>query len=267
MWFETHDQYTHPPESMIDPNWPIIPLSSQGKPCEKYGDGKWREPQFKPSIDPGLLKRFQYALHMMDTPLLCVDIDRHNNDGVATLADWRERFSAALPPTLATRSKSGRGYHLFYLKPDDLHRDVIGLSTRPGARPRESTGIDIRAWGLVAFCTRETERTIVATTNGLTPVECPVWLAYLIRQNTPPPSRPAPSNTTGISPFRSGCPRDCASPVTEGQRNNEIHRWGFGLSFSYVDWADHIRHRGRISGLDDREIERMITSIKQKRQI
>lgn len=72
---------------------------------------------------------------------------------------------------------------------------------------------------------------------------------------------PAPAPPTRPAARRRGCPRRCSEPIERGRRNDTLFRWGRGLSRSYNDWADHVVHRGRISGLDDREINGIIASI------
>lgn len=254
MWFEDDSQYTHDPSSMISPDWPVIPLSNRGKPIVQYGGGKWGEDRFRPRTAPELLERPLFALCMAGTGLMCLDIDRHQSDGVATLADWREEFHVGMPPTLATRSKSGTGYHLFYLKPETVRRDVIGLRIREGESG--ASGLDVRATGLVSFCTRDGQGMIATPHNGLPVAPCPRWLELVLTAKSRPEYIPAPF----IGELR-GCPGKCGQAIAEGQRNDTLFRWGLGLSNSYDNWAEHVTHRGRASHLPEPEIRRIITSI------
>src|SRR5690606_24699603 len=84
---------------------------------------------------------FPYSIVMRSLPMICVDIDGKNG-GIETAR------VLSLPRTLAERSKSGNGYHLFYRIPYPVQDPLRGYAEIPdivGLIP----GVDIKGTGLV----------------------------------------------------------------------------------------------------------------------
>lgn len=251
----------------------VIPLADSEheiRPTEKYGGDRWRDERFDPALHPELLERILFGLYMGSTRLVCLDIDAHHGDdkgnGFTTLDRWRAIDPGiTLPPTLATVSRHGNGRHLFYRADDRLKRegrDVIGLN----AGEPDPTGLDLIVRGMVTFCTMTVASLVETRSNGLPVADCPDWLDWLAWRNinartmAKPAPRPAHSATR-----RRGCPKACSQPIEKGRRNCDLYRWGCGISLSYEDWPDHVRHRGEVSGLPEREIQGIIRSIQRSR--
>jgi hypothetical protein len=82
-----------------------------------------------------------FAFVMRSVQMICIDIDGKNGglEGAKQLGPF--------PETMAETSKSGNGYHLFYLLPDvwDLNAGFGRLGDRIGIAP----GVDIRGVGCV----------------------------------------------------------------------------------------------------------------------
>ena len=117
----------------------------------KNGDGtrepgfmqKYLKKEFAQKITAVKYRKFRhpFAYVMRSLSIICVDIDGKNGgfDSTVNLGD--------LPPTLAERSKSGNGVHLFYQVEDEWDEEVgFGrFSDHLGI----VQGIDIRATGCV----------------------------------------------------------------------------------------------------------------------
>lgn len=132
---------------------PPIPLSAYAGPngvatVAIYKSGKsqpgWGEVDFMKNYKLGKLlaetRTNEYAYVMRSLQMLVVDIDGKNDgDEYAKLLN--------LPPTLAETSKSGNGYHLWYLLPDNWDPDK-GFA-RLSDRLALVQGVDIRVTGCV----------------------------------------------------------------------------------------------------------------------
>lgn len=102
------------------------------------------------------------AFLMRSMQIVCIDIDGKNGG-----FEHAQELLGNAPPTLAERSKSGNGYHLFYLAPDTwdqslgfaMFSDSIGIVT----------GVDIRATGCVYHWEHQ-------RWNNRSIVELPQWI-------------------------------------------------------------------------------------------
>src|SRR5690606_7767266 len=119
-------------------------LDENGNPVRKAGFMKrYLRDEFLPEKALYTYERgtTAFAFVMRSVQIICIDIDGKNGG-----LEYARRLGP-LPPTLAETSKSGNGYHLFYLVPESwdvdegfgmLH-DHIGIEQ----------GVDIRATGCV----------------------------------------------------------------------------------------------------------------------
>lgn len=182
--------------------------------------------------------------------------------------------SEALPRTFMVRTPSG-GVHLLYRIPDGL---------RLKNRANGSAQVDLRVGGLgyVVSGGSRTSSGVYQPVDTPAGADVPVLSARLVdwlqangyvepdegsdpsdgstgpAPSTPPSPRPRPHP-------RQGGGRPDMTPIAEGTRNDTLYRWGFGRWTHYPQERPRIEReimeRGRKSGLSEREIRSIITSI------
>ncbi|PJM73055.1 hypothetical protein CS006_07355 [Bifidobacterium primatium] len=265
-WYEDKSQFRFSAVSTLTGlhDYRVIPLANGDRICptRQYGGALWKNERNDPGRHPELLQRMLFGLYMGSTDLICLDIDRHENkgDGFLTLKKW-ESLGASLPMTLATNSRHGSGVHVFYRgsgRLNALNRDIQNLNLGD----KNLTGLDVIIRGLVTFCTQDRPPLMETRANGEPLAVCPEWLEWLIHKRLTPPAMPV---SVPVQRHRKGCPAKCVEPIEKGIRNTELYRWGFGISHSYDNWDEHVRHRGLASGLPRGEIENIIKSIRRGR--
>lgn len=248
-WYDDTAQYVEPTESFPLPKGSCATLVTGHGTMSGWANDAWRNTDRFSVYDPrSPLRRFvynpQWGLIMASTGMCCIDIDDH--DGRRTGFDSMERFD--MPPTLAKISRSGRGRHLYYLMPQGM-----GVCDMIGVLP----GVDWKARELTFFVRG------VTLHNGLEPVELPEEFAVGIRWRMERHDEVAARHVARPGGVRSGCPYLCRVPIPEGERNSTLNSWGYGLACNgWVDWYEHVNHRGRVSGLDRKEIQQIIRSIR-----
>lgn len=149
-WFEDNTQYTIPELPAQIGKYPklsLVRVYQSGKTQPGWGAKDFVENQKKNAFDSDVaLNAFHkysqpFGIVMRALPFICVDIDGKNG-GVETARAMN------LPRTLAERSKSGNGYHLFYRLPYTNWSDLRGFDEFPdiiGLVP----GVDIKGTGIV----------------------------------------------------------------------------------------------------------------------
>ena len=150
VWYEDIQQYEYaklPDEIAKYPKLAVVKVYPSGKTQPGWGAKEFVENNerglFDPQTNIAFAERnsFAYAIVMRSLPMVCVDIDG-KNDGVRTARLLQ------LPRTLAERSKSGNGFHLFYRLPYATKTGDRGFAEIPdivGLIP----GVDIKGTGLV----------------------------------------------------------------------------------------------------------------------
>ena len=149
-WYEDNKQYKDVvavPQQLRAPSLALIRVYPNGKTQPGWGAKDFVENLDKGKFQPERAIEFYgrynqpFAIVMRSLPMICIDIDGKNG-GIMTANVM------GLEPTLAERSKSGNGYHLFYrvpytnwnpLRGFDEFPDLIGLVT----------GVDIKSTGAV----------------------------------------------------------------------------------------------------------------------
>ena len=225
-------------------------------------DKGWGKDQFIASYHRGaftikhLQKGEPYAYVMRSANLICIDIDGKNG-GIehATELGW-------LPATLAEISKSGSGYHLFYLTDDSWdpkegfaeYRDQIGIVR----------GVDIRATGCVYHYPQQ-------RWNGLQLEQLPNHLAKRLQERR----RKKKVDIENIlktldlgseeTMFLHDNLRDeLSKPIPPGHRNNTLFAIGSQMCIAKMPtWEIAITERARQLHLDDLEITHLIQNIKR----
>jgi hypothetical protein len=200
----------------------------------------------------------EYAAGMIMRSLrvLAVDIDGKNG-GVA----HAEMFLQGAPPTLAETSKSGNGFHLFYLVDDTwdsefgygVFNDVIGVVP----------GVDIRAVGCVFHYPQQ-------RWNGRDLATLPVSLhnALMQRQQTKHLSEAqiadivTAGDPTELLLLQDGLMRDLQLPIPSGRRNNTLFAIGSKMKAAGVqNWKQLVERRGDALGLSYDETDKLVRNI------
>lgn len=198
-----------------------------------------------------------FALVMRSVSMICLDIDGKNG-GIESAT------ALNLPPTMAETSKSGNGYHLFYLV-DDTWNPTFGferLRDRIGWR----TGIDIRSVGCVYHYPSQ-------RWNTLRPAPLPESLLMDLEQARDDiEARAAQINTLRASTdpddhmeflmLQTTIQSKLTAPIPAGKRNNTLFAIGAEMKLAQItDWQTQVFDRAVEVGLADDEAEKLIKNI------
>ena len=240
----------------------LVPLWDNGTTGQGWGRDTFMDQYNKNAFSTARVlfgynkKRWNFAFVMRSARLVCIDIDGKNGG-----FDHAKELGF-LPPTAAETSKSGNGYHLFYLVEDEWDdkdgfarfKDHIGIVT----------GVDIRGTGCVYHY--PTQRW-----NNRKPVMIPISLRDRLLQKVMRQQQQAAviSKTLELEPEEVAIMHDeliteLAKPIPDGKRNNTLFAIGSKLKAAQVDdWQDKVRDRADEVGLDEDESEKLITNIEK----
>ncbi len=195
-----------------------------------------------------------FAFVMRASKLVCVDIDGKNGG-----LEYASQLGF-LPPTIAEVSKSGTGYHLFYLVEDEWdpqdgfarYRDAIGVVP----------GVDIRGTGCVYH--KHTQRW-----NGRSAAMLPEFLSTMLleRQNRRDRDSVHIKKTLELDIeeiiiMHAELLTELNKPIPAGKRNSSLFAIGTKLKLAEVpDWEDEILRRAGEVGLDDDEAQKIVSNI------
>ena len=227
-----------------------------------YASGKsqpgWGEVDFMRNYTLGKFHAFdngktEYAYVMRSLSMLVVDIDG-KNDG--------EEYAKLLnlPPTLAETSKSGNGYHLWYLLPDNWDPDK-GFA-RLSDRLALVQGVDIRVTGCVFHYPQQrwnSRDVTVAPDHLINRIEVresmhatPAQIKKLVDDD----------DTVEIKRLISEALQSLEKNIQPGRRNQTLFAIGSQLYLlGYADWQDKIREEAEEVGLDQEETDKIIRNI------
>lgn len=196
-----------------------------------------------------------FAIVMRSLLMVCVDIDGKNG-GLE-----HAKKLGFLPPTLAETSKSGDGFHLFYLVEDSwdeqegfgLLHDRIGIEQ----------GVDIRATGCVYHYPSQ-------RWNDREPVPMPDFLFDLLKtkqdERKHRAAHVAKVVQTGdemeILLMHDQLMTDLKAPIPAGKRNNTLFAIGQQMKQAQVpNWEELIEDRATQVGLSTDEIDKLVGNI------
>jgi hypothetical protein len=198
-----------------------------------------------------------FAFVMRSLRLVCIDIDGKNGG-----LEHAKRLGV-LPPTLAETSKSGDGYHLFYLV-DEEWDDELGfgrLSDRIGLEQ----GVDIRAVGCVYHydTQRWNDRLVVPLPDHL-------YQVLTARDQKVAASRERiakvleTNDELEVLMMQDELIADLAKPIPVGKRNNTLYAIGSKMHEAKIpDWDEKLHARATQLGLDDVEIDKLVQNIER----
>jgi len=202
-------------------------------------------------------KEQPFAIVMRSVKLLAVDIDGKNG-GLE-----HAKKLGALPPTLAETSKSGNGYHLFYLLDeewDDTH-GFGSLSDRIGIEQ----GVDIRVTGCIFHYPQQ-------RWNDRAPAPLPTYLHDLLRSKQQERAHRAAATAAvldsgdevEIMMMQDQLISDLAKPIPAGKRNNTLFAIGQQMKLAQIpDWQKLVDDRAQEVGLSTDEADKLVTNIER----
>ena len=238
----------------------VVRLFPDGKTDPGWGEAMFMGLYNKLNFSPRkVLHRYDqlqqpFAWVMRGMRMICVDIDGKNG-----------RFEHAselgyLPPTIAEKSMSGNGYHLFYEVDDTWdsdkgfarYRDTIGLVT----------GVDIRGVGCVYH--KPTQKW-----NDRAPAQLPEHLSSMLLQKQQRREiqsvviqKTLELDETEVLMLHMELLEDLAKPIPAKRKNQTLFAIGTKLKQAQAGgWDEKIRLRGEDVNLDQEEIEKLIRNI------
>ena len=263
-WFEDSNQYylnkAIPTEISYDKLSLIRVYPSTGKTQPGWGGIDFMENYLQNAFSPERAIRFferyssPFGIVMRSVPYIVVDIDGKNG-GIPTSRVLN------LPPTLAETSKSGNGYHLFYLVPDAVWHELRGYDEFPdliGLVP----GVDIKGTGVVYHYPKQ-------RWNGLPIAELPASL-YKLLSTARDVKRAARLTREGAQALdddermilHDELKEALSKSVPKGMRNQRLYKIGARMfAADYPHWDTALIERGTQLGLEADEIDELIHNI------
>ena len=249
------------PDGRTTADWGLIPGKkkdgSLGKGFVKaYADGDFNSRRVLYGYEHG---RWAFAFIMRSVPMICIDIDPKNGG-----LEHAKRLGV-LPVTLAETSRSGDGFHLFYLLPETWTTEGFNsLSDRIGFEQ----GVDIRAVGCVYHW--PTQRW-----NRQDPVMLPAHLQELLHRRDQKVAASKDriakvlesNDETEILIMHDELKERLAKPIPEGKRNQTLFAIGTQMFEAEVpDWEEAILDRAHQIGLDADEGHKIVANIQRYAQ-
>lgn len=246
------------PDGRTDPGWGLVGPVLDGVQLEGF------MPRYKKNVFNARRAIYGYnrgkwafAFVMRSLRLVCIDIDGKNGgiEGAKRLGP--------LPKTLAETSKSGTGYHLYYLTDEEWDEDT-GFGVL-GDRIGIEQGVDVRATGCVYHHPQQ-------RWNTRQPAMLPEFLKELLlhrdqkiaAQNERIASVLESNDEVEILMMQDQMEADLAKPIPAGKRNNTLFAIGSQMHLGAVpNWEDKVRLRAHQVGLDELEQDKLINNIKR----
>lgn len=240
------------PDGRTDKGWGLTGAEGSDGFMPRYMRGEFNERRVIYGFEKG---RWAFAFVMRSMRLVCVDIDGKNGgfDGAKRLG--------MLPPTCAEISKSGNGYHLFYLV-DEQWDPVKGfglLSDRIGIEQ----GVDIRATGCVYHHPQQrwNRRDVAPLPQHIQ--ELLLHRDQKVAATTERIVKVLESNDEmEVLMMQDEFEAELAKPIPSGKRNNTLFAIGSKMCQAQVpQWDEKLAARAADVGLDSDEIEKLVANI------
>jgi len=239
-------------DGRTDAGWGLRPTEKTPGFMALYNGDKFQAKRVLPSYEKGA---HNFAFVMRSMSLICVDIDG-KNDGFT----GANRLGP-LTETLAETSKSGNGYHLFYLVPDSWD-DELGFAKYSDKIGLEQ-GVDLRATGCVYHTPgqRWNNRNIAVIPDFLAQKLDLLKQQFLASQNT---IQKVINSQEGheILMLQSELLDDLAKPIQAGRRNNTLFALASKMKEAEVpDWQGKITARAIEVGLANDETLKLVRNV------
>ena len=201
-------------------------------------------------------QKWNYSWIMRGSRIVCVDIDGKNG-GFEHASEL-----GFLPPTAAEVSKSGNGYHLFYLTDDVWHpddgfgqfRDHIGIVG----------GVDIRGTGCVYHHPQQrwNERPLAQIPQFLS--ERLQEKARLQQQAENTIIKKLALEPEEVAIMHDELITELNKPIASGKRNVSLFAIGQKMKLAQVpDWETLLADRAVQIGLDEDEADKIVANVKR----
>ena len=236
------------PNGTTDPGWGMPDFIS------KYNARRYARTE-RALLEGYSQKKWAFAFIMRSVQIVCIDIDGKNG------GFQHAGKLGMLPLTLAETSKSGNGYHLFYLLPGEWDPDQ-GFAPF-GDRIGIQQGVDLRVTGCVYH--HNTQRW-----NNRPLVELPEHIIQMLRARQ---QQAAAQLSNIIKVLTSGDDEevllmhdtlieDLKKPIPSGKRNNTLFAIGSQMAAAQVpDWETLVHARAIEVGLDNDEASKLVNNI------
>jgi hypothetical protein len=242
------------PDGRTDSGWGL--QGTDGRPgfMAKYMRGEFNDKRVLFGYERD---KWAFAFIMRSLRLVCIDIDGKNGG----LEEAKKL--GALPLTMAETSKSGNGYHLFYLV-DEEWDDQKGFATL-GDRIGIEQGVDFRSTGCVYH--HKTQRW-----NNRGPAMLPDHLFEIFKNREQQIAAQteritkilANQDTTEVLLMHDDIFTRLNRPIPTGKRNNTLFAIGAEMQQAQVpDWQNHLAERALAVGLDHGEVEKLLKNIER----
>ena len=237
-----------------DAGWGLTDRDGEPAFMPKYTKGAFRH---APILFGYEARKHAFAFVMRSMRVVCIDIDGKNG-GLTHVGKL-----GMLPLTLAETSKSGNGYHLFYLV-DDEWDDETGFALL-GDRIGIEQGVDFRGTGCVYHYRSQ-------RWNGRNLTKLPEHLKGRLTKHT----QAKVAQTAAIIKvldnedmeevviMQDQLLADLAKPIPAGRRNNTLFAIGQQLKLAQVPWWDkHLHARALQVGLDHDEANKLVANVEK----
>lgn len=241
------------PDGRTDPGWGLNPSKPGGDGfMPRYWRGEFNERRVLYGYERG---KWSFAYVMRSMRLVAIDIDGKNGG-----LEHAKRLGM-LPPTMAETSKSGNGYHLFYLVEEewDLATGFGVLGDRIGIEQ----GVDFRATGCIYHHPQQ-------RWNHRLPAVLPDHLFQLMKNREQKIAANAARITkvlanhddTEVLMMHDEILTRLAKPIAQGKRNNTLFAIGSEMRQAQVpDWEARLMKRALEVGLDGEETNKLLANI------
>jgi hypothetical protein len=232
--------------------WGLDPASKSGVFGENYRQLKFAERRILRQVEKS---GTPFAIVMRSVRMICIDIDGKNGGLV------HAKKLGALPPTMAETSKSGDGYHLFYLLPDtwDEKEGYGAVHDRIGIEQ----GVDIRATGCVFHYPQQRWNTRAIA-------HLPKYMLDLLQSKQSERAHRAAAIRSTVTNgdeleimlMHDDLKTQLARPIPAGKRNNTLFAIGQQMKTAKVDdWENLILARADEVGLSADEGQKLVDNI------
>lgn len=240
----------------------MVPAWPDGKTGPGWGADQFMANYTRNRFDrrrvlPGYVKgKHNFAFVMRSMKLVCIDIDGKNGGLEHALR------LGMLPLTLAETSKSGDGYHLFYLTSKDVWSQHDGFAMF-GDRIGIQQGVDFRGTGCVFHHPQQ-------RWNNRNPVELPGHIVQMLvkKQQSADAQIAAIIKTLDAGDedevliMQDALIADLAKPIPAGRRNTTLFAIGSQMFLAGTPgWEKLVRDRAQDVGLDADEIDKLVRNI------
>lgn len=242
------------PSGVTDKGWGLQGPNGEDGFMPRYERGEFNDRRVLFGYNKG---RWAFAFVMRSVRLVCIDIDGKNGG-----LEHAKRLGM-MPPTLAETSKSGDGYHLFYVVDEEwsetkgygLLNDRIGIEQ----------GVDIRATGCVYHHPQQ-------RWNRRNPAPLPKHLKDLLlhreQKITAETERITKVLETAdemeVLMMHDEMLSDLAKPIPTGKRNQTLFAIGTKMCQAQVpDWDERLKDRATQVGLDTAEADKLVANIRR----